>query len=180
MGNRANYVLIEDGHAQTFYSSWDALSTPAVMARGPEGALAYLHELTPDELMDQAWIEGGILLDVDTHRALFWGGDRIATRPYLRRPLLAALPLLWPGWSITWAMFGMADLVSPLGDPYRQVLEETFDDANFLTGAKAVITEAQLVGSLHASGPGTLLTIRWTGGEVKDYFFAAPIRRHLN
>src|SRR5579872_1129470 len=40
-----------------------------------------------------------------------------------------------------------------------------------------MVTEAQLLGSLKAGGPGTLLIIRWKTGEVGDYFFFANVRR---
>ena len=45
MGNRAHYILIEDGQLHIFYSHWGALTIPAVIASGPEATLAYIREL---------------------------------------------------------------------------------------------------------------------------------------
>jgi hypothetical protein len=55
--------------------------------------------------------------------ARFSGGSSISIRPYLRRPLLTALSQLWPGWSIDWALFGMADLARNIGREVSQVLD---------------------------------------------------------
>ena len=45
MGNRARYVIIEDGQLHIFYSHWGVLTIPAVVASGPEATLAYIREL---------------------------------------------------------------------------------------------------------------------------------------
>ncbi|HYL45046.1 MAG TPA: hypothetical protein VEU97_16815 [Ktedonobacteraceae bacterium] len=172
MGNQANYVIIENGQSHIFYSRWGALTIPSVLLSGPEGTLEYIRQLSPDEaLLDNIWAEGGVLMDVDAHRALFWGGDAIALQPYLRRPLLAALSLLWPGWSIDWALFGVADLARNIGWEISRVLDDEFVDTAFLVGSGAVVTEAQLLESLHANDSEAILTLRWKTGEVKDYLF---------
>ncbi len=169
MGNRANYVIVEHGQAQIFYSRWGAVTIPSVLLSGPEGTLAYIRQLTPDEsLLDDVWAEGGVLVNVDTHCALFWGGS-IATCPYLRRPLLAALSLLWSGWSIDWAQFGVADLAQSIGWEVSQVLDNQCVHRAFLTGSEAIVTETHVVESLHAEDPKTILSIRRNTGDVKDY-----------
>jgi hypothetical protein len=170
LGNRANYVIVENGQAQIFFSRWGALTIPSVLLSGPEGTLEYICQLTPDEsLLNNVWAEGGVLVNVDTHRALFWGGNSIAEHPYLRRPLLTALSLLWPGWSIDWALFGVADLARSIGWEVSQVLDNQFAQTAFLAGNEAVVTETQLLESLHAKDPKTILSIRRNTGEVKDY-----------
>ena len=45
MGNRARYVIIEDGQLYIFYSHWGALTILAVIASGSEATLAYIREL---------------------------------------------------------------------------------------------------------------------------------------
>lgn len=163
-------MIVENGQAQIFYSRWGALTIPSVLLVGPEGTLEYIRQLTPDEsLLDDVWAEGGVLVNVDTHRALFWGGDSIAVRPYLRRPLLAALSLLWPGWSIDWAQFGVADLARNIGWEVSRVLDNQFVHTAFLAGSEAVVTETQLLESLHAKDPKTILSIRSNARDVKDY-----------
>jgi hypothetical protein len=170
MGDRANYVIVENGQAQIFFSRWGALTIPSVLLSGPERTMEYIRQLTPEEsLLDDVWAEGGVLVDVDTQRALFWGGDRIAIRPYLRRPLLAALSLLWPGWSIYWAQFGVADLARSIGWEVSRVLDTQFVHTAFLEGKEPVVTETQLLESLRTKDPKTILSIRRNTGEVKDY-----------
>jgi hypothetical protein len=74
---------------------------------------------------------------------------------------------------VNWAIFGVADLARSIGWDISRVLEdESHDDTAFLIGNEAVITEAQLLESLKADGPGTILTIRQTTGEVRDYLFS--------
>ena len=71
------------------------MTIPSVLLSGPHKTLAYIRQLTPEEsLLDDVWAEGGVLVNVDTHSALFWGGESIAQHQYLRRPLLATLRVL--------------------------------------------------------------------------------------
>jgi hypothetical protein len=180
LGNRANYVIVENGQSHIFYSRWGALTVPSVMLSGPEATLEYIRQLTPDQqLLDSVWAEGGVLVNVDTHHALFWGGDRIALHPYLRRPLLAVLPLLWPGWSINWALFGVADLARGVGWDVSQVLDSRYVDTAFLTGDQAVITEVQLLEALQARDPKAVLSIRSTTGNRKDHLIGLDEMFHV-
>src|SRR5258708_7073737 len=157
------------------------------MLSGPEATLRYIRQLDPDEwLLNDTWVEGGILMDVDAHRALFWGGDAIAGSPYLRRPLLAVLPLVWPGWSIGWALFGVVDLARAIGWDISRVLDDDFVDIAFLTGGETVVAEGQILESLCSKGSETIFTIRWKTGELKDFLitlqesFSEPgTHRHL-
>ncbi len=84
MGNRANYVIVEYGQAQIFFSRWGALTIPSVLLSGPEETLVYIRQLTPAEsLLDNVWAESGVLVNVDTHHALFWGAIALpSTRIY--------------------------------------------------------------------------------------------------
>jgi hypothetical protein len=165
LGNQANYVLIEQGQKQIFFSRWGALTTPAVLLSGPEKALKYIRELEPDDaLMTNVFAEGGILYNADERRVLFWGGESIAGLPYLRRPLLKLLPLLWQGWSIDWAMYGVADLAYALGWDIWEVLKDMSDDTDFLTGSGPVIE------TLHSQQEtDMLISVRSRTGEVRDY-----------
>jgi len=78
-----------------------------VVIGGPQETLTYLHGLEPANwLLDTTWAEGGILLDTDAQTLIFWGGSAINRRPDLRRLLLLALRLIWPGWNVSWATWG--------------------------------------------------------------------------
>lgn len=143
-----------------------------MLLSGPEGTLEYIRQLTPGEsLLNDVWAEGGVLVNVDRQSTLFWGGDAIAEYSYLRRPLLAALSLLWPGWSIDWAPFGVEDLARNIGWEVSQVQAQKRHLVHpaFLEGREAIITDTQLLESLRAKDPGTILSVRRSSGEVKDY-----------
>lgn len=177
MGNRANYVLIEDGRAQIYFTRWGALDIPATLLSGPEATIAYARSLTPDNsLLTDTWAEGGVLLDVDARHLSFWGGYNVEYYPYLRRPLLAALRLLWPYWLVDWATFGVAELARAVGCDLSAVYESDFDNVDFLQGIAPLLTAEQLLRAQAADAMETALTIRWRTGEVKDYRFS----RHWN
>lgn len=179
MGNRANYVLIENGQAQIYFSRWGAIHIPKVVLSGPEATIDYVRSLTPyDSLLDRVWAEGGMLLDLDKHRLLFWGGEDIASHPYLRRPFLAVLPRLWPRWSVAWSMFGVADLAQAIGWDIQRVLKTEFDDTALLEGAAALLTDEKVLASRATlasrigGNPLTLLTVHWERGTMGDYLFS--------
>lgn len=165
MGNRANYVLIKGGRKQIFFSRWGAPTIPAVLLSGPEGTLKYIRAVEPDDaLMTNVFAEGGILYNADERRVLFWGGDNIPYHPYLRRPLLKLLQALWQGWSINWAMYGVADLAYALGWDVWEVLKDMSDDTAFLAGSGPVIE------ALHIQREADMLiSVRAKTGVVRDY-----------
>lgn len=111
-----------------------------MLLSGPEETLKYIRELEPDDiLMTNVFAEGGILYNADERRVLFWGGDNVPYHPYLRRPFLKLLPALWQGWSINWAMHGVADLAHALGWDVWEVLKDISDDTDFLAGTGPVV-----------------------------------------
>ena len=124
MGNRANYVVIEGGRSEIYFSRWGAPYIPAVLLAGPEATVAYVRALTPDnDLLDCVWAEGGISLDIDQRELRFFGGVKVASAPYVRRLLLDVLRANWSGWSVDWARFGIADLALSLGWDVGRVLD---------------------------------------------------------
>lgn len=158
-------MLIENGQKQIFYSQFGALAVPAVLLSGPEDTLKYILKLDPTEqLMNNVWAEGGILYNADERRVLFWGGDSIAVRPYLRRPLLKLLPALWQGWSINWAMHGVADLAYALGWDIWEVLKDVSDDTDFLAGNGPVVERV-----ISKQDADMIISVRSRNGEVRDY-----------
>lgn len=108
------------------------------------------------------------------------------------------LPTLWPGWTVDWALFEMADLACRLGWEVAQVLDHTPDDLRLLFEGGPGISEERLLEGLAPEGTGTALpiprtrsepeerrqgtstvggagaalTIRWITGEIGDYLFS--------
>lgn len=111
MGSRANFVLVEDGKAQLFYSNGEACAIPAMMMAGPAAIAHFMRQLEPDyRFLSWGWADGGILLDCDQHYTLFWGGSSLNVRPFLRRAFLPLLAPHWPGWRVEWSRNGQDDL----------------------------------------------------------------------
>ncbi len=166
MGHRASYVLIEHGATHIYYAHWGARSVPAQLLAGPDRTAAYLRTLrTHPNLLDTARAEGALLLDADKRRVLFWGGEDIAMFPYLRRVLLPALRDLWPGWTIDWTTFGVADIARHLGIALSHVLSGSFaEDFSYpIDGDGLRETNPEYID--------TLITIKDADGRVDDYLF---------
>lgn len=175
MGSRANYVLIEDGQAHLFYSNGEACAIPSIMLTGPESTAKFIRDLEiEDQLLAWYWADGGILLDQDHRHALFWGGNHINVKPFLRRPLLADLAQRWPGWQVEWSQRGQADLQDAYYayHPCKRSLEVEPEPAT-----PTALTEAQLLASLSPEGEEdieSIVTVRWPNGDVNDFFLYYP------
>ncbi|GCE07085.1 hypothetical protein [Dictyobacter aurantiacus] len=168
MGDRAHCVIVERGEATIHLGLGIGATLPSYVLvdaleewRNVEGWFAY----PADSLY---WTPGGLLVDRDQRRLLFWGGEDICYRPYLRRPLLAALRALCPAWSIDWAMHGNADLQAALPRGQSNVQEDDldFDSAQGFDPAHPTNDE-KLFGDYDYTN--TLITIRWQDGAVSDY-----------
>lgn len=135
-----------------------------MLVAGPDRCWNSIQRLAPgNELLNNVWAEGGLLLDRDQRRLLFWGGEEIKYTPCLRRVFLPALRLLWPEWTVEWALYGVADLADALHIDRAMVLtgwvEEGFDPDNPLPDDALLDSEYET----------TLLTVREQDGMVFDY-----------
>lgn len=165
MGQRASYAVVDGEAVDLYYSHWGAPSIPDHLLAGPDGMLAYIRSLvTTDKLLDDAWAEGAILLDRDQQRLLFWGGENISIAPHLRRALLPILRLLWPGWSIGWATYGIVDIARGLGMDPTTVLAST-------RGRRDPLTLDQLREE-HPDYQSAAVTIRYSDDRVTDHLFS--------
>lgn len=170
MGHRANYVIIEGGQSEIYFSRWGALDVPAVLLSGPEATVAYVRSLTPDDhLLDDDWAEGGMALRLDKRELRFFGGINVDRCPYLRRPLLRALRRLWSGWSVEWASFGIADLALSMGSDVRKFIEPEFDDHTLLENTEPTIHENDLRITHELRRAQCVLSVRWPSGAISDY-----------
>jgi len=166
MGHRASYVVVENRSPAFGYSHWGAVSIPETVLSGPEETVSYIRALESDDhLLDTTWAEGGILVDMDTRTLIFHGGGDITIFPYLRRMLLLALRRLWPGWTVDYARFGMADFARHLGLDIATVLT---DDPQ---GDTRAITLAEL-SDPHPEFETCVLTVTWPDGTISDYRLA--------
>ena len=76
MGNRANFVIVEDQDWQLYYSHWGGCRMLDALIGGPELALRYaasLRRCEKNEWCDPTWADGGTVVDLDRRRVLFFG-----------------------------------------------------------------------------------------------------------
>jgi hypothetical protein len=123
-------------------------------------------------LLNTTWAEGGILLDTtDGKTLLFFGGKAIDGRPYLRRLLLPALRVIWPGWRVSWATHGIVDFAEYPG--VAKALD--IDPASVIdTKSDTLWTpySAKTIGDPHEQPCiSAVVTVRWEDGQVSDYTF---------
>ncbi|HKV86161.1 MAG TPA: hypothetical protein VJN88_16530 [Ktedonobacterales bacterium] len=175
MGNRANYVLIEGEQPTIYFSRWGALTIPAVLLSGPDATISYVRSLTPDdELLDEVWAEGGMVLDVDQCKLKFFGGGRIEVTPYLRRPLLRALSIVWAGWTVEWALFGVAELALSVGWDVGRVLDSERDDRLLLRWAGPDAMDKVVQVAQDPKQASSIITIRRSDEHVYDHLLVTP------
>ncbi|MFJ8057875.1 hypothetical protein [Streptomyces sp. NPDC096142] len=113
MGARAQYVVVENGTWQRYYSHWAANRVAADLLPGPAAATrCFRANREIDQWLDDVWCEGAALVDHD-RRVLLWfahvgdWADHLAVR--------AVLALTWPGWDVRFAHDGLGDLTHHLG-----------------------------------------------------------------
>lgn len=120
MGNRANFVIVENGKWQLYYDHWAGCRMLDSLAFGPDFALRYFSGLRACEPTDWTcplWADGGAVLDVDRHRLLFFGDELMCDMP-IRRAMMEVLAKMWPDHAVGWAYGGTAELAAYVGaDP---------------------------------------------------------------
>jgi hypothetical protein len=116
MGNRANMVVVEDGEWTLHDGHGVGGRIVDVVAFGPEYAASYIRAHVESEAgwIDSASADGGVIVDLDRHRMLFFG-DELASTMNERRAMLDLLPLMWPGYEVGWAYGGTDELVDYVG-----------------------------------------------------------------
>lgn len=181
MGARANYVIIEGGAIDIYYSHWGAMDVPAVVVDGPVATRAYIRDEAPttDSLMDDIWAEGGILLDMDRRALLFFGGENIRFSPPWQRILLHMMRPIWQGWSIAWAARGIVDIAS-----YPGLAESLhIDPASLIQRKKRIIEQAYTETKIRTPHEKpwvyTVITVKWEDGRVGDYTFDSALDGYL-
>ena len=131
MGHRCNLVVIENGNAEYWYSQFGATSIPCDMLEGAKSTIAYARSLERrDELLDPAWCEGAILIDIDEKTVLYFedtGNHHHNKSPKLRQLLLEFIAYRWQGWSVSLAEYGWYDIAARLHVPSPSMSQPTID-----------------------------------------------------
>ncbi len=116
MGNRANFVVIENKQWRLHYDHWAGCRMLDALIGGPGLALRYVERLRrcDDEWLDEVWADGAALIDLD-HRRLLFFGDELMTTMAERRAMFAVLAVLWAGYEVSWAYRGMSEIAEYVG-----------------------------------------------------------------
>lgn len=121
MGNRANFVIVQDHDWQLYYSHWAGCRMLDALIGGPDLALGYAASLRRWEKNDwcaATWADGGAVVDLDRRRVLFFG-EPLMVEMNVRRALISALATVWPGYEICWAYDGTEELAGCVGAQLR-------------------------------------------------------------
>jgi hypothetical protein len=133
MGDRANYLIVQDGKLSVFFANWGGPTVPRDVKDGPQACERCIRDQEPvesNELLDFAYMEGGVALDKDQRRALIFGGPpEVNYGERVQQRLLGRLRPAWEkeGWTIAWARRYGYDLAEFLG-----IAPERLEPAIFL------------------------------------------------
>ncbi len=99
MGQRANYILIEDDKQVIHYNHWRANCIASDLYLGEKRFIEFVRECkTTNGLLDVVWMEGCVIVNIDRRLLFFWSLHFDATSvTYL---YLEELQNKWKNWSI--------------------------------------------------------------------------------
>lgn len=125
MGHRANLVLVENKESKIYYTHSRAQEMPNILAQGLDFCEKYFKGFDEDGwLMDNAFAEGGILIDKDSQKILIFGGADMSSTPALQRLFCKYIAKIWEGWEIEWCSKGIVDFAEYLGVMEDRILAD--------------------------------------------------------
>ena len=123
MGQRANYILIENNKQVIHYNHWRANCIASDLYLGEKRFLEFVKSCRlSDVLLNEVWIEGCVIIDTDRRKLYFWSlefGVTSATNLYLNE-----LQDKWKDWSITLLYNKMYDVERVLNIDYLSHQEQ--------------------------------------------------------
>lgn len=127
MSHRANLILHENNQTHIYFSAMSALFTTKIMAQGFDYCKWYFQQYDKVTcLLDNAWAEGGLLIDADHKYVLIYGGgEDINICPALQRHFIKRMQPVWPDWQLAWSAKGNPGFAEYLGLPVEDTLTYT-------------------------------------------------------
>ncbi len=160
MGNRANFVIVNDQDWQLYYSHWAGCRMLDALIGGPQFALRYarsLRQCAKDQWVDPVWAGGGAVVDLDRRRLLFFG-DELMVEMRERRALMSVLAAVWPEYAICWAYDGTTELAGYVG---AELPPHTWDNRPRLRLARDRNALCHLVSVVDATGQVRMWPLWW-------------------
>jgi len=122
MGQRANYILIENNSQSIHYNHWRANCIVQDLYLGEKRFIEFVRTCKPDsEIMNEVWIEGCVIINLPKKELHFWSLEfeqTSAVEIYLRE-----LHRKWRGWSIELLRNRMYDAEKVLNIDYISIQE---------------------------------------------------------
>jgi hypothetical protein len=118
MGHRGNYIIKNKGTVEIYYTHWRAIHIAHDLLLGPKEFIKFIRQFQRhDNLIDQSWIEGCVLMDLDNKQLIFWEREKLHHYT-LRQSYISYLETKWPLWNISFAEKAMYDLKKYLNIKY--------------------------------------------------------------
>ncbi|MBN9381925.1 MAG: hypothetical protein J0H74_14245 [Chitinophagaceae bacterium] len=141
MGQRANYIIKEGNAITLYYNHWRANAIARDLYLGEERFVAFAKDCQPaEELLEEAWIEGCVLLDYDARVVSFWSlefPDDTSVVDYY----LSKLSTKWAGWKVDLLRNRMYDIASLLRIDY--VAQQELQTPHVFTTEKIVADKVE-------------------------------------
>lgn len=124
MGQRCNLIIVENGDYKLYYDHWAANRLDQELFWGPEIARAFIEQRdeAPDSWLDEIWCEGGCVLDFDSRRLTWFGGENVLFSPAYNLAIAELMAEQWGDWKVEWAYDGIVDLAKRVGVAREEVL----------------------------------------------------------
>ncbi|QEM11167.1 hypothetical protein [Mucilaginibacter rubeus] len=123
MGQRANYIFIENSQKTIHYSHWRANVITSDLYLGEKRFIDFVRSCKSVEvLLNEVWIEGCVIINIDKKTLYFWSlefGTTSATDFYLNK-----LQQRWKGWSLNLLYNQMYDIEQILDIDYISQQEQ--------------------------------------------------------
>ena len=127
MGQRGNYITKSNGRLDIYYTHWRANLIANDLLLGSKNFLKFIRQFDKhEEIIDEPWIEGCVLLDFDTKRLVFWEIEQLYEYS-IRQAYLETLAEKWKGWNIQFAEKGMYDIEKLINIDYTSRQEVSLE-----------------------------------------------------
>ena len=179
MGSRGNYVIVQGGRAEAYYAQWGGSQVSEALVAGPQATIAIIRSYEAvDSIMERAWAEGGIAIDLDRNELRFF--SRPMTPAHLRRMLLPAIRAIWSDWDVAWAERGIVDIASYYGWEVDRVLDAEDNVGDLMPRPAPTIPDDRLLAEDRPDWQHSVLTVRWSAEVVSDYRASVPAPEALS
>jgi len=180
MSSRANFVWKENNKINIYYAGGNAAKeAPELLLKGLEICKNHFSKYEIDEyLMDNAFADGSIMIDIDAKHIIVFGGEDASWCPVLKRHYLKRYRKLYPEFIIEWAYAGNSDIAEYLGLMQDYILNGV-DRSDYILRTEMLEWPSESHFTVIEDHLECVLTII-KNGEIKDYALYAGIKNAIS